>query len=899
MSGPAVLETTDFAAALSTLRADTLLVRPGVTLPPLAAARLAWAAARHPGAATVSPVLDSLAASTSFAPVADRASRDWAPWVYRVDECCADADASESSVETIPASCVFIRASAAADVLAAGAPMDWESFTAACRQRRYAHLLAHHVYALALDGDPTGPLAPAAHRANVERRLLEGRGAPSIADRCRPRQLHVLHGWGGGAEQWVRDYCAHDSASIDFVLTTECRPDGSAIRLILYRRLGDPLPLESWPLDPAIEGTRDGHSGYAAALAAVVSRLGIGRIFVSSLVGHSLECLRTGLPTVMVAHDYYPFCPAFGITFGETCRSCDGGRLATCRRDNRLHRVFPGTPASEWLRLRKAFLQAISAPGVTLAAPSESVRSNYMALEPAIAARIRIVPHGTPPLGLPAIAPSPDRAAKLRVLVPGRLNEAKGELVLDALAPDAASFADLILLGCGAEAAAKWSGRPGVLVVENYPHHRLGALLEELRPDCALLPSIVPETFSYTLQEMFAAAIPPVAARVGAFEDRIEDGVTGFLADPGATPLLAVLRHVSEDRAALTRVHERLRVTPVRSAADMIRDYDSWRDSPHSAEAYYAGPPPEPLANPGVDRVQLFWRSTGGGYSEGESAFHAAAVSAENRTLRFAFPPQFPALGALRLDPGTRPGVAVISRLALFDSSGAMVAELPAAANNAPSHQIVPLAVEGTGVCLCMTGDDPHFELPLPEVVRGKLSPGGEVEVTIAHPPLADFLDGLLTQMRGDRDAAIRQALEAARESAEASARAAARDFETALTGRDARIAEARAEVAERDQTIWRNHNSAAAELQKERERLLFIVETKDAAIRSLAASVDKAYELLRLEHASRAHEHAFRCAAEAQLEDLRNQARALRESLSWRITGPLRWASRPFLGGG
>lgn len=42
-------------------------------------------------------------------------------------------------------------------------------------------------------------------------------------------------------------------------------------------------------------------------------------ILISSLIGHAADALATGLPTIFVAHDYYPFCPAVVIQFGEVC----------------------------------------------------------------------------------------------------------------------------------------------------------------------------------------------------------------------------------------------------------------------------------------------------------------------------------------------------------------------------------------------------------------------------------------------------------------------------------------------------------------------------------------------------------------------------------------------------
>ena len=76
----------------------------------------------------------------------------------------------------------------------------------------------------------------------------------------------------------------------------------------------------------------------------------------------------------------------------------------------------------------------------------------------------------------------------------------------------------------------------------------LPKILQSLKPDLGLLLSNVPETFSYTLSELFAAGIPPVASRLGAFVDRIEDGVTGWLVSPGGDDLLDKLSELDRPR---------------------------------------------------------------------------------------------------------------------------------------------------------------------------------------------------------------------------------------------------------------------------------------------------------------------------------------------------------------
>ena len=128
------------------------------------------------------------------------------------------------------------------------------------------------------------------------------------------------------------------------------------------------------------------------------------------------------------------------------------------------------------------------------------------------------------------------------------------------------------MLGTG-ESGGAFEGVPGVEVVRSYSREELPGLLARVQPDVGLLLSTVPETFSYTLSELWAAGIPVVATRLGAFEERVEEGVTGWLADPVAEQLLARLQQLQVDRSVLRRASQALQQVLPASAADMVESY--------------------------------------------------------------------------------------------------------------------------------------------------------------------------------------------------------------------------------------------------------------------------------------------------------------------------------------
>jgi hypothetical protein len=162
----------------------------------------------------------------------------------------------------------------------------------------------------------------------------------------------------------------------------------------------------------------------------------------------------------------------------------------------------------------------------------------------------------------------------MRLVVMGRLVENKGADLLKAAARDLAGLADVALVGCGPHAMAL-ARECGWTAIEEYRIEELPGILRRIQPHAGILASVVPETFSYTLSELRALGIPPIATALGSFLDRIEDGVDGFLFEPNATALVETLRKLSAEPARLARVAAAIAALPVRTTADMVADYDA------------------------------------------------------------------------------------------------------------------------------------------------------------------------------------------------------------------------------------------------------------------------------------------------------------------------------------
>lgn len=459
---------------------------------------------------------------------------------------------------------------------ALAADADAAAALAVCDQI-YAHDPARPVVGLSTPPDrrerePAHPLA-SLRRALHRSPPVDPTDWPAAGRDDRPVLLHVLHSWGGGAERWVRDLAAADGTRHHLLLRALGHPGrarhGEWLELSSAR---SGVRLGRWRLAPAIGALVDRHAPYRERLLAIIGRYGVDALIVSSLIGHSLEVLRSGLPTLWIAHDAFPFWPALHRDFGDPAARFDEGELA---RDLEA----PGLPFRErapgfWQALRAATVDALSTADVHLVAPSEAalaqVRRVADGWRPTATS---LIPHGIEPW--PGAQPvEPEAGRPLRIVVLGRINGAKGEELLAQLIPLLDERVELHLLG-GGKAAERFFGCAGVHIVLDYAHAELPQILARIAPDAALLPVTVSETYSYTLSELRSLAIPPIATRLGALAERIEDGRTGLLWPADAAQIATRLGQLADDRSPLAAIRTRLRQQAPRTLAAMASDYDA------------------------------------------------------------------------------------------------------------------------------------------------------------------------------------------------------------------------------------------------------------------------------------------------------------------------------------
>ncbi len=404
----------------------------------------------------------------------------------------------------------------------------------------------------------------------------------------KPNLLHVVMDWGGGVHQWLKDYITTDAQHNHFVLVSEGeffrQSYGEKFRL--HYGGVDGLLLARFECAPSIDTVAISHQPYRDMLSQVQHDYAIGGLMVSSLIGHSMDCLSTGLPTVRVLHDYFPHWPALVAQLDQdTLSQADIRAALAVKQDS----PFSDVDEQQVRAWQQALNQKLSADRVQIVAPNQSVLDNIRKLDHSQCyQKARVIPHGV--TTLLAIDYQAEHKP-FTVLVLGRLITGKGKQLLQQVMAQA-ELADIrwVLLGCGDD-GDDFKPSPQLTVIKEYQRDQLPALVSQYAPQLALMPAVVSETFSYVLSELQMLAVPVLATRTGALKNRIQDNHTGFLVVAEAAAIGQKIISLKKDTALRQAVHENLLSQTPRSLPEMVDDYQQlWKGrQPQKRAVSYQG----------------------------------------------------------------------------------------------------------------------------------------------------------------------------------------------------------------------------------------------------------------------------------------------------------------------
>ena len=403
-------------------------------------------------------------------------------------------------------------------------------------------------------------------------------GQPLKAGHEAAATLHITHSWGGGVAQWLKSFITADLQRRNFQLRSEAPQSGlgHGQKLSLYAGNELRCPIASWWLAPPVASISGDDERYREILSEICDRYGIGRVFVSSLVGHSLEALRSGRPTLQVLHDHFPLWPLLSVNPQPYLRDGGGPDLERALREHAKTLEFTDKDARDWSAIHAGYMRALEDNGVKIAAPGRSVLAMQERLEPGFRAlSAEVIPHAFPVIDkLRPVTRRPRADGRLRMLVLGRMQTGKGQQLLSSALAGLTPHVQVYLVGTGKSGEA-FFGREGVDVVLEYEREELADLLASIGPDFAALLSVVPETFSFTLSELQQMHIPVIANRVGSFPDRLEHGKTRWLVDPEAGALVKQVAELCSSPDKLEAVRKNLPGVTANTPEKMLDAYDS------------------------------------------------------------------------------------------------------------------------------------------------------------------------------------------------------------------------------------------------------------------------------------------------------------------------------------
>lgn len=342
-----------------------------------------------------------------------------------------------------------------------------------------------------------------------------------------------------------------------------------------------------------INPTTFSDAAYYDVFASLVRTFHIELVHIHHLLNQPLGLVellaKEGVGLAMTIHDYYLACPSYNLLDHEH-RYC-GEHRATRDCDHCLKEVFGYREgfAAEWRRVVGRWLPLVDA----WCAPSVSAASVMAEEYPALAGNVAVIPHTletyTVTRGVRSAAEAQRplaRAGPRRVLFLGGLGYNKGSRLIREVVRRPLSGVEWHLVGSLKDAALEGVVREDVILHGGYRQAELAGLLESIRPDLAVFCSPWPETFAFTLSEVWAAGVPAVVGPLGAPAERVKASGAGRVVRTfDAEEFRSAIADLLADDAALAEAAQLARCVETTGPDALARRYEGIYDEVLSGKA--------------------------------------------------------------------------------------------------------------------------------------------------------------------------------------------------------------------------------------------------------------------------------------------------------------------------
>ncbi|WP_225029613.1 glycosyltransferase [Xinfangfangia pollutisoli] len=354
-----------------------------------------------------------------------------------------------------------------------------------------------------------------------------------------PLHVYLAHSMGGGAQSWLGRRISEREA--DGYATAVIRIGGSD-RFVVT------LHVDGGSFTCTIEDPQHLRQLFGpVGTLHVVYSCGVGDPDPVSLPGLLCDlAAEEGSSLEVLFHDYLPISPSFNLLDSDaTWRGVPNPASqdpahSSARPDGRRVRL------PEW---RAAWSQLIRRAD-QLTVFSRSSKDIVAQCWPWAEGKIRLMPSRLP-VNIPQVKPAIARAGqKVSLAVLGAIGEEKGARIVSKLSFALEGRSDgpnLVIIG---EFDRRFPLAPSTVVTGRYDIRNLADIMHRHRVAVWLMPSICPETFSFTTHEMIATGLPVMSFNIGAQGEAVMAAPNGHIVPVDVDEIQKVyhqLQAVTED----------------------------------------------------------------------------------------------------------------------------------------------------------------------------------------------------------------------------------------------------------------------------------------------------------------------------------------------------------------
>lgn len=355
----------------------------------------------------------------------------------------------------------------------------------------------------------------------------------------KPRALFVVATSTGGTPQTNRDLML---ALYDSWEPWLLHCDSKTISLYKVSNTEEDTLVRCHQLNEVVEPLQHISFEYDRVVANWLSEFDYDIVHIRHLAWHSLSLPKlakdSGARVINSFHDYYAACPTVKLLDGDGvfCGGDCSKSKATTDCTNPLWKEELPPLKNGWIsQWRKKFQDALSHVD-EFVTTSIHAKENLLQVFPEIATqKINVIPHGRdfPGFTLPSLIG--ENLEKLKILVPGNIDEAKGGgYILDILKEDKNRTLEFHILGTIDESLLEKIdaiGENRIICHGSYKRDEFTKHVKEISPHVGAVFSIWDETWCHTLTEIWASGLPALVLDYPTVGGRVETAKAGWVLD--------------------------------------------------------------------------------------------------------------------------------------------------------------------------------------------------------------------------------------------------------------------------------------------------------------------------------------------------------------------------------